>query len=181
MAGFVSRPSMLAIVLVMVVWVGACGESITRETSQVVEGLPALLVPDAPEVVTDVVCPEVITATDATAVATTDAPTDRTVSCTALLAGEPIEITLAVRADDTVRATLDVALMRAEAVSAEMATRLSTDLAIATTVVCEGWPVVIQKVGRTFNCLATDPTGTTRSFVATVIDEAGQFELVFSG
>jgi hypothetical protein len=157
-----------ALRLALVLWVAGCGGPSKLDGDRLARDLPAAVVADHPELVTDVVCPPSI---------------ERTIgasfTCTALIAGEPVALDV-VQVDDRggVRVDVDRTLLDVGEVAADLAARLTRDVGVPTAVVCAGPPVRVLVVGDTLRCTATDPDGRERVFALTVEDDAGAVGIV---
>ena len=57
------------------------------------------------------------------------------------------------------------------------AERLTDDIGVPTSVVCEGPAVRVLSIGDEIRCDATDPEGRPHTFVATILDESAAYEL----
>jgi hypothetical protein len=148
--------------------VAACGEADEVDADGLARAVPVALLEDHPELVTDVVCPEPI-----------ERGAGITITCAAQVGGTPVELDVTQIDDDgAVRVTLDRTLLDVEELSAAIAQRLSDDVGVPTAVVCAEPVVRVLTVGDTIACDATDPDDRTRTFVATILDEAGNYELV---
>ncbi len=125
--------------------------------------LPAQVVPDHPDLLTDLACPERI-----------DKLAGVAAVCTASLAGAPVEVRV-VQLDDrgAVRAELDRPLLDVAKSARFLAERFSKDLGVTTTIECDGPAVRVLVVGETLRCTARDPSLRSRVLVVTVLDEAG--------
>tara|TARA_B100001123_G_scaffold393540_1_gene473589 strand:- start:587 stop:1093 length:507 start_codon:yes stop_codon:yes gene_type:complete len=146
----------------------ACG-SPERPTSVDVEALeaaiPASLVPEHPEAVTVVVCPEI--AVDGLG----------PVSCTAIVAGVDVLVKVT-RPDrlDQMEVSAAVSLVRATDVADEVGGRLAADLGGVDRVTCE--PAVrVAVAGQEFACTVVDPKSRAHRFVATLHGPSGSFGL----
>ncbi len=126
--------------------------------------IPVALVPDDPSVVTGVSCPQL-----ATSAATTSA-------CTALVAGEEIEIVATISAEGLVSVSTDAILLDVAGVASEASRRLSKDLGVESEVSCPGSVRVIA-AGDSFSCQATDPAGPTHDITITVLDSTGTWSM----
>ncbi|MBC8365592.1 MAG: hypothetical protein H8E59_11380 [Actinobacteria bacterium] len=133
--------------------------------------IPAGLVPDHPEVVTVVSCPEI----------TLDGLGP--VSCTAVISGVdvPVKVT---RPDhlDRMRVSTGVSLVRAADVAVEVGERLVADLGDVGEVSCDP-PVRVAAAGQQFTCIVIDPSSRAHRFVATLsgTDASFRLELVPKG
>jgi hypothetical protein len=162
------RRSVVVPVFVSVALVLAgCREPTHIDPATLARDLPAAVVPDHPEVVTGVDCP---------------GPIDRRVGvetvCAAGIAGTPVTLQVTqVDGDGHVRVVVDRTLLDVTKVAAELATRLTKDVGIPTTVACDGPQVKVLTVGDTIACDATDPAGKARTFDVTILDASGAFDL----
>jgi hypothetical protein len=145
----------------------ACSTDSELDSDELVDVLPAAVLADHPDLLTDVVCPPDI-----------ELAVGVTTVCFADLAGDPVELTV-VQVDDDgrVRVEVDRALLDVEDVAARIAEQLSDDIGVATAVVCDGPPVRVLEIGTELRCDATDPDDRTNTFVATILDEDAAFDL----
>ena len=159
-------PRLSARVFVLVI--AGCG-SPDRPTTVDVEALeraiPAGLVPDHPEVVTVVSCPEI----------TLDGLGP--VSCTAIIAGVdvPVRVTRPDRLDQ-MEVSSGVFLVRAVDVAAEVEERLVADLGDVDSVSCDP-PVRVARSGQQFTCIVIDTSSRAHRFVATLLGTDASFRL----
>lgn len=145
----------------------ACSNDTELDAQKLQAALPAAVLEDHPDLLTSVVCPESI-------------PTEIGAStlCFADLAGRPVELTVAQIDDEgTVSVDVDRTLLDVDDLAARIAERLSADVGVATSVVCEEPAVRVLEVGDEIECDATDADDRTRTFVATILDDAAAFEL----
>ena len=145
----------------------SCSPDTEIDSDNLVAALPGAVLEEHPELLTDVVCPEGIEPAAGT----------RTV-CFADLAGDPIELTVVQLDDDgTVRVEVDRTLLDVEDLAARIAERLTADIGVATSVVCDGPPVRVLEVGVELRCEASDPDDRTNTYVATIRDDDASFDL----
>ena len=133
--------------------------------------IPAGLVPDHPESVTVVDCPEI----------TLDGLGP--VSCTAVIAGVdvPVKVTRPDRLN-RMEVSIGVALVRAGDVEVEVEERLVADLGDVVDVSCDP-PVRVARSDQQFTCVVIDPLSRAHRFHATLMgtDAAFRLELVPRG
>lgn len=154
-------------VLLATVAVTGCREPTKLDASKLADHLPAAVVPDHPETVTGVDCPRPIRRA-----------VGEVVTCTATIAGTPVQLTVTqLDRDGRVRVDTDRTLLDLAKVEADVATRLTKDVGIETSIVCDGPRVRVLVVGESLRCTASDPSGRTRVFVADLLDEAGAVSL----
>lgn len=142
----------------------ACGSSPALDAEGLESSIPAALVPDAPEAVEAVDCPDVIVG-------------PATVNCTARIGPEPIDITVVISDDDRATVSTDAVVVERAAIEATAAQRLSSDLGVETTVACSGPSVLVSVPGTTVACDAVDPDGTAHAVTVTIRSEAGDWDL----
>ncbi|MDA3041452.1 MAG: DUF4333 domain-containing protein [Actinomycetota bacterium] len=144
-----------------------CAADPTLDAASLEQVLPAQIVPDHPEVVTNVQCPTPI-----------EMSAGISVVCTAEVGGDPVTMTVT-QLDDvgSVTAELDQPLFDVEASADVLAAQLTDDLAIATTIVCVGPAVRVLDVGEVLSCVASDPSGRSRPLFVTIVDEAGTLDM----
>ena len=168
--GLTVRLAVLALVLV-VSGCGAPDRPATVDVETLERAIPAGLVPDHPEVVTVVACPEI----------TLDGLGP--VSCTAIIAGVdvPVKVTRPDRLDRMVVSAGET-LVRSVDVAAEVEERLVTELGDVDEVSCDP-PVRVARSGQQFTCIVIDPASRAHRFVATLsgTDAAFRLELVPRG
>jgi hypothetical protein len=144
-----------------------CREPTKLDAAKLVRDLPAAVVHDHPEVVTDVQCPNPIRRN-----------AGEVTQCHATVAGTPVKLTVTqVDRDGHVKVEADRTLLDIAKVEADIATRLTKDVGIETSIVCDGPRVRVLVVGETLRCTATDPSGRKRVFLADVLDETGEVSL----
>ncbi len=127
--------------------------------------MPAALLPDHPELVTDVACSPV------------GEQGLGPVPCTGSIAGEPVPLIVS-RPDPQGRIHVrsPVELVTAAEVAAVAEVRLDRDLGVDNVVECE--PAVrVSRAGQEFACTATEPNGRRHSLTATLLDGLGSFRL----
>jgi Domain of unknown function (DUF4333) len=174
-AGFLSaagsrvpRPGAIVIAVVATVLVTtACREPTKLDARRLERELPAAVLSDHPELVTDVSCPRPIERAAGTIV-----------ECDASISGTAVVLTVT-QTDDkgAVGVALDRTLLDVDKLAAQIAARLTQDVGVATTVVCAGPVVRVLTVGDAISCTATDPSNRSRTFVATITDQTGAFDV----
>jgi len=159
------------VVVVVVVGCGSPDRPAVVDVEALEQAIPAGLVPDHPEVVTVVACPEI----------TLDGLGP--VSCTAIISGVDIPVKVT-RPDhlDQMRVSTGVSLVRAVDVAVEVGERLVADLGDVGEVTCDP-PVRVARAGQQFTCIVIDPSSRAHRFVATLsgIDASFRLELVPKG
>ncbi|MDP7508919.1 MAG: hypothetical protein QF532_10855 [Acidimicrobiales bacterium] len=159
------------VVVVVVVGCGSPDRPAAVDVEALEQAIPAGLVPDHPEVVTVVACPEI----------TLDGLGP--VSCTAIISGVDIPVKVT-RPDhlDQMRVSTGVSLVRAVDVAVEVGERLVADLGDVGVVTCDP-PVRVARAGQQFTCIVIDPSSRAHRFVATLsgIDASFRLELVPKG
>lgn len=159
------RRALVSLALLLVA--GACREATKLDVDALQRDLPAAVVADHADLVTDVVCPPKILRGAGTVV-----------ECSAAISGTPVVLTVVQIDDDgAVRVELDRTLLDVGKLAADVAARLTKDVGVPTTVVCDGPAVRVLAVGDTYACTATDASNRSRRFRATILDQAGAFEL----
>jgi len=153
--------------LAAVVMVSACGGSEPPEldVGTVERAVPLVLLPDNPELVTDVACPLLAS------------PGLGPVPCTASIAGLSVPLIVSrPGADGRVHVESPVELVMADEVASDAEERLDSDLGVDNEVTCE--PALrVSRAGQEFACTATEPNGRTHRLVAVLVDAAGSFRL----
>jgi hypothetical protein len=145
----------------------ACGGADEIDASGLAHKLPAAVLSEHPELVTGVSCP---------------APIRRKVgeitTCTAAIGGGDVHLVVT-QLDDSgqVRVEVDRLLLDVDQLAARIAERLTTDIGVPTSVVCDGPAVRVLSVGDEIRCDANDPDNRTNSFVATILDESANYDL----
>ena len=167
---FRARALLLGVAAVLPTVAATCGGPSRLDAGRLERELPAAVVADHPDVVTDVSCPSPI-----------KREVGLVVECQASISATPVTLTVT-QTDDNggVRVELDRPLLDIDKVSSELAARLTKDVGVATSVTCAGPPVVVLSVGATISCDATDPSNRTRTFVATIADESGALDVKVS-
>jgi hypothetical protein len=114
-------------------------------------------------------------------VGTIAVPDDRiTVTCSATVAGAPVEVVVEVLDDGEVTVRLVEPLFDVAAAADQLAARFTTDLGVETTVSCEPPAVRVAVAGTTVPCSAVDPGGVARDFVVEVLDEDGAWSVAIA-
>ncbi len=157
-----------ATVVVVVLAAVACADDPPLDHQSLIEGLPAAVLPEAPDLVTDVVCP---TPADATIA--------QTMTCTAAIHGEAITIDLDIDAEGGVAATLRDELLDLTEVEAAAEGRLDDDLATLVDIRCPG-TVVVVRPGTRVDCTGTSG-GRQREMVVEIVDADGGWTIAFAG
>lgn len=142
-----------------------CGRSLLLDSTELEAAIPPALVPDAPDSVSDVDCPEVLVAGPGTTM------------CFATIAGISIDVSVAISADNRAIISTDAVVIEVAEMEATAAARLTADLGVATTLTCPGPPVIVSAPGVTLACDAIDPSGAAHQVVFTVRSETGNWEL----
>ncbi len=155
-----------AVTATVVVLAGACNSADrpnSVDISALVEAIPAELVPEYPEAVTDVVCPEIVF--DGLG----------PVLCTAFLAGSEIRIKVTrPDVDGQMKVSTAVKIVYASDVAEELGGRLSQDLGDVEEVGCEPG-VRVARSGEQFICRVTDRSRRTHRFITTLAGPDGEF------
>ena len=126
--------------------------------------------PDHPEVVTEVVCPDRI-----------DKRVGDVARCTAVLAGVPVVVAVTqLDANGAVRAELDRPLLDVNASVATLAARFTADLAITTIIECVGAPVPRARGGGGVAMHRARPSLRSRPLAVTVLDRDGTLDAALS-
>ena len=135
------------------------------DVEALVRAIPGGLVPDHPESVAVVDCPEI----------TLDGLGP--VSCRAIIAGVdvPVKVTRPDRLD-RMEVSVGVALVRAVDVAAEVEERLVADLGDVDDVSCNP-PVRVARSGQQFTCVVIDPLSRAHRFHATLTGTDAVFRL----
>lgn len=161
----------LILLVAVVVAVGACADDPSLDHESLLEGLPSAVLPDAPEVVADVSCPEPVTPTVA-----------RSSVCTASVHGESITIDVEIDEDGIVTAAVRESFLDLAAVESALVERLEVDLAVGGTprvrVDCPG-TVVVDRRGVQFDCTG-ESGGVVRPLVVTIVDDDGGWTVAFA-
>lgn len=141
-----------------------CGSETRIDGNSLETAIAENLVPDAPETVGNVTCPDV------------GVDPGVTVTCTAVLAGTSIDVEVTTgEAEGSVVIATTAPLVDAGAAAELIAARFTDELELETTVDC-GPPVAVLEEGESLVCTATDPRGVERVFDVTV-DETGELDL----
>lgn len=149
----------------VLVAVGGCGQSPVLDSEGLEEEIGRSLVPDAPEAVSDVRCPDVIV----------EGPI--TIGCVATIGTTPVDVTVSISAEDTASISTDAVVVEVAAMETAAASRLSADLGVETTVTCPGSRVIVTIAGATLDCEAVDSTGGKHPVSFTILSEEGDWEL----
>jgi hypothetical protein len=137
------------------------------DAGSVEDAVPAALLADHPELVTEVSCPGTIERGEGVVTA-----------CTARIAGTAVEFSVTQLDDDgQVQVSLDRALLDVEDLAARIGERLTADVGVPTSVVCEGPAVRVLTVDDEIRCDATDPEDRTHTFLATIVDADANYDL----
>ena len=157
------RPRTIALVAMMV----ACSSPSTVDVASLVEQLPAAVAPQAPETVTDVECGDELPLGEGL----------RT-TCRANLAGSPISLEVT-QLDEAANLSVEIdrTLVDVAELAEVLADRFTDDLGVATTVACDGPPLLVADDGTVIDCAATDPGGTVRPVVVTLADSSGGYRV----
>jgi hypothetical protein len=163
----VGRRDRLLAGLSLVLLGAGCGGADEVDTGTLERAIPPALLADHPDLVTDVSCRE---------------PIERGVgvlnTCTASVGGTPVELEVTQLDDDgQVRVSLDRPLLDVDDLAARIADRLTTDVGVPTSVLCEGPAVRVLTVDEAIRCAATDPDDRTHTFVATILDDEANYDL----
>ena len=154
---------MVAVVLLT----AACGvtEPAGIDVEAVEQAIPLALLPDHPDLVTDVACPQL--GSDGLG----------PVSCTAAVAVLAVPLIVSrPDVDGRVRVESPVELVLAVEVESLTEERLDSDLGVDNAVICK--PALrVSRVGQKFACTATEPNGRIHSLMAVLVDGAGSFRL----
>ena len=165
---------MIAAAVAAVLLAAACADEITFDTASLEAGLPAAILPEQLDAITEVACPE----PEFDGVA-------RSITCAAVLNSDPITIVVEVDDEGLVDATVSETLLDLTAVEAELAGRIETDLLasgasdVEVDVECPGTAVVIA-VGRAVEC-SGGPIGAARPLGVTIVADDGTWEVGFGG
>jgi hypothetical protein len=153
--------------LIALVALAACGGADELDAGSLEEAVPPALLPEHPELVTEVSCPGPIERGEGTVNA-----------CTARIAGTAVGLSVTqVGEDGQARVALDRTLLDVDDLAARVAERLTADVGVPTSVVCDGPAVRVLTVGDELRCVATDTDDRDRTFVATVLDENANYDL----
>jgi hypothetical protein len=143
-----------------------CGSSNRLDAAALARVLPGQILPDHPELLTDVVCPAPI-----------EKRTGMITTCTAMLADAPMTIAVTQTDDNgAVSAVLDGAVLDVTKSAATLAARLTDDLGVSTTIECDGPAVRVLVVGEVLTCSARDPSLRSRTLSVTVLDDQGTLD-----
>jgi hypothetical protein len=129
--------------------------------------IPALVAPQAPSVVTDVVCPDGVPDDDGAIT-----------RCRAWVDGVAVEVQVT-RRDGVAAVRLDRALLVLDDVEATVAGRLTSDLGVAIVVRCEGARVRAASDGLALRCSGTDPSKRERP-IEVAVDASGSLSVRFA-
>ena len=145
----------LAMALVILLTLAACTGDAPLDQAALEADIAAALVPTQPEAVTSVVCPDAA-----------DASAGDSIDCAVLIGSQELPVT-AVLGPDGVAVTPGLPLLDGAAAAAQLAERFTTELDIATTVVCEQ-PLIVLAPDSEFECVATDDKGVSRALAVSV-------------
>jgi hypothetical protein len=152
---------------VLTVALAACSGADEVDTGSIESAVPAALLPEHPELVTDVSCPGPI-----------DREAGAVTVCGARLGGTDVQLTVTqVDGDGTVEVDLARPLLDVDDLAARIAERLTTDVGVPTSVLCDGPAVRVLTVDEQIRCTATDDDDRDRTFVATILDEQANYDL----
>jgi hypothetical protein len=164
----VKRPGWVAIACALGLGAVACGGADEVDAGSIERAIPAAVLASHPELVTEVSCPE---------------PVERGVGvvspCSARIGDTVVELSVTQLDDDgEVRIVLDRPLLDVDDLATRVAERLTADVGDPTAVVCDGPAVRVLAVGDEIRCVATDTDDRDRTFVATILDEQANYDLV---
>ena len=161
----------LIVVSALVLAAGACAGDPSLDHDSLLVGLPAAVIPDAPEVVVDVSCPE-----------PADPIVARSVVCTASVHGEPITVDVDIDEEGVVAATVRESFLDLATVESALVERLEVDLAVGgepdVRVSCPG-TVVVDRLGVQFDCTG-ESGGAVRALLVTIVDDDGGWTVAFA-
>jgi hypothetical protein len=131
------------------------------------KAVPAAVLPAHPDLVTDVSCA---------------GPIDRGVgtvtACTANVGGGAVGLTATQTDDDgNVTVAVDHTLLDVDDLAARIGERLTADVGVPTSVLCDGPAVRVLAVDDEIRCVATDTDDRAHTFVATILDEDASYDL----
>lgn len=152
--------------VVIAVLASACADAPSLDAESLVDGLPAAVVPDAPEVVTDVECPE----PEEGAIA-------QTMICTAAIHGQAVTVDLVIDGEGAVAASMREELLDLSEVAAAASARLEADLATPVEVRCPG-TVVVNTPGLEVICGGTSG-GRERELIVEIVNADGGWSVDF--
>ena len=143
-----------------------CASSLAYDSDGLERQIPALLVPDDPEVVTDVQCPDVLPLT--------------TIStrCLAVIGGSQVGVDVMLTEDGDAEISSDAYLVETASIAAAARARLGEDLDVVT-VTCPGSAVVVSVPDSQIACDAIDSDGNSHSMTVTIISATGDFAISF--
>lgn len=157
----------LSLLIAVAVTAGGCSDDPELDVAKLEAAVPAAVLEDHPELVTEVVCPDSVVAGQGVATL-----------CFADIAGRPVELSVTQVDDDgTLRIQVDRTLLDVEDLATQIAHRLTTDVGVATSVVCDGPQVRVLEIGDELRCDAVDPDDRSRTFVATILDDEANYSL----
>ena len=171
MSGNSSLSGVFVAVTVLVWCVAAAGcaeaESIVYYDSDgLEEAIPGKLVPDYPDMVTDVECPEMVERRSVS------------MSCAVEIGGVAVVVTVDI--DERGRADLlveDIFLLEVAELASHSAQRLESDGFGPVEVECDSQPVLVAVAGDQLDCDAVDPSGDRRPLVVTITSDQGDWKL----
>jgi hypothetical protein len=159
--------TVLSITAALAVVVTGCGEADEVDAGSIEDAIPAALIPEHPELVTEVSCP---------------GPVDRGIgtvtACTARIGGTAVEVTATQVDDDgALRVEMARTLLDVDDLAADLSRRLTADVGDPTSVICDGPVVRVLAVGDELRCVATDTEDRDHTFVVTILDEDANYDL----
>ena len=153
------------ILAMAIVIVGGCGRSPVLDSEGLEAAVAENLVPEAPEVVTGIDCPDLIV----------EGPTE--LGCVALIGGVPVDVTVVISADDTAAISTESRVVDVTEMEEAAGARLSRDLGVETRVSCPGPAVIVSVPDSTLDCEAVDPSGGVHPVIVTIRSEQGAWDL----
>jgi hypothetical protein len=158
---------LLGVVALVLASTAACGSPDEIDASGLERKIPAAVLSEHPELVTDVTCPRPI-----------DRKVGEITACDGAIGGSEVQFAVT-QLDDNgqVRVEVDRTLLDVDQLAARIAERLTADIAVPTSVLCDGPAVRVLSVGDEIQCEANDPQNRTNTFVATILDESANYEL----
>ena len=147
--------------------VAGCSVDPSLDAPSIADGIPAAVVPESPDIVTDVVCPDPVPEVVA-----------QSMTCTAELAGDALTVDLEIDENGVASSVVREPLLDLGRVADDVAQRLASDLGIDVEVECPG-VVVVAAVGRRVDCTGL-ADGVERGLVVEVVDDDGSWSVDFT-
>ena len=143
-----------------------CSSSLAYDSDGLERQIPTLLLPDAPGVVTDVQCPDVLPLTITST------------RCLAVIAGSQVALDVTLTGEGNAEISSDAYLVETASIASAARARLGEDLDVVS-VTCSGPAVVVSVPDSQISCDAVDSDGDSHSMTVTITSETGDFAISF--